>query len=419
MVIQRRLLLVLLFFSALSVCLNPAYADVSLPEWNPGYWWSIQTTFDVEMHDPDSSNQIEMIIQDDAPVYECLGLESRQMTKGDMNVYDVYVLDFDGSVSGQGTAHVDLFDFPVPIEMREGHQMGETWVDADSLGTVYTSRIFTGELWANIFFIWQRVGDIHIHFTEEYEPPRDALSFPLAVGNQWQQDITLFYYGDFELNYDMGDGPETIQGDFDDAATFDLQFEVVGIETYKGWVTFRVEAADVAWTGQLTARYAEESFNYAYLSLTELEMQDQGIVLNELTLDLIEFGFESPPNPTPTPDYSQTGITLHLNRTMFEQGDMFRLSRTLVNTGSAITIDEYIILDVYGSFWFWPEWSESVSFQTRTLPLMGVYNDEVALTFVWPVTEGSADNLQFWGAMLDPAAQTIYGEYDVISWGYK
>ncbi len=399
--------------------LNTVFAQVSLPEWDTGFWWSIQTTFDVEMNDPDSSNRFEMIIEDNAPLYECFSIETRQMTKGSMNTYTVYILHFDGIVTGRGTAHIDLFDFPIPIEIRNGHQAGETWVDVDTLGTVKTARTFSGELWANIFFIWQKVGDIHFNLTEEYEPSRDALNFPISIGNKWFQDITLFFYGDFEVNYDFGDGSDTIVGEIDDAATFELDFEVLGIETYKGWETFRIEATDASWPGRLIARYAENALNYAYLSLTEMEMQDQGIVLNELTLDLVDYGFEPPITPTPTPDYSQTGVTLHLNKNIFEAGDVFRLSRTLVNTGSAITIDEYIILDVYGNYWFWPEWTETVSFQTRTMPVMGVFEDEVALTFVWPVTDSSADNLHFWAAMFDPAGQTIYGQYAVISWGYQ
>lgn len=391
--------------------------ETERPEWLPGYWWSIQTRLDITAKDSEGGNQMDMQFSDGAPDYTCRLIETRRLTRGSQQTYDVYNLNFSGTLSGEGTVQLEGFGAGIPVQLRNGTHTGETWVDIATLGTVHTTRQITGDLWMYYLFSWRQVGNLLIDLSEEYEPPRDALNFPIAVGNQWLDDMTLFYYGSYEVTYDLGFGAETIADGFDDAMMFNLMFDVLAIETYKNWDTYRVEGLDPAWSGQLLALYAECAKNYASFSMMDIDMPDQQFTVRELTMDLMAYDVDILPTPTPNPSHS--GITLHLNAELFENWDLFRLSRTLVNAGPVTAVDEYIILDVYETYWFWPDWTVSPSYRTRTLAAMTVYPDEVLLTFVWPDTDGSAENLRFWGALLDQATQNLFGSYDVITWGYR
>jgi len=95
------------------------------------------------------------------------------------------------------------------------------------------------------------------------------------------------------------------------------------------------------------------------------------------------------------------------------------LTATLYNIGGpTINAQEWIILDVFGDYWFWPTWRQDADFITRSLSSGVVYEDETILDFIWPDVEGSITGIMFWGALVDPAQVQILGDYDVISFGY-
>lgn len=121
------------------------------------------------------------------------------------------------------------------------------------------------------------------------------------------------------------------------------------------------------------------------------------------------------PTPTPTPAAVTYDIALYDND--LEAGDLFRLTRACFNPFAAVTVDEYILLDVYGSYWFWPAWSTSPDFETWGLP-SGSGNDDVILEFTWPTVEGTAEDLRFWGAFLTSGTTDLI-VYDMVTWGYE
>lgn len=98
-------------------------------------------------------------------------------------------------------------------------------------------------------------------------------------------------------------------------------------------------------------------------------------------------------------------------------GDTFTLNHTFANPlVSTISAHEYIILDVYQNYWFWPSWSQSIEYQPRTIG--GDFCDiQTILTFAWPDITDSASGLRFWSAMMDEPTQTLL-DYDVIEWAY-
>ncbi len=125
---------------------------------------------------------------------------------------------------------------------------------------------------------------------------------------------------------------------------------------------------------------------------------------------------ESTATPTATPAEEYV-FDLQLNKAMFEPWDHFLLSTVVTNNSATLEADEYILLDVYGEYWFWPSWGKELDFQRRTFEGGQVYEDTI-LDFWWPADSGTADGLRFYGALLDPAATTLIGNVDMVEFGY-
>ena len=124
------------------------------------------------------------------------------------------------------------------------------------------------------------------------------------------------------------------------------------------------------------------------------------------------------PAATSTPP-EEIKIDLRLNQQVFEGGDTFRLTCQCYNPGPAVLMAQYIILDVFQHYYFWPNWSESMNYQLSALE-KGMSDEVEVLAFQWPEGDmGSVDGLYFWGALLVPDSNQIAGEYDVIEFGYK
>ncbi len=83
------------------------------------------------------------------------------------------------------------------------------------------------------------------------------------------------------------------------------------------------------------------------------------------------FHTTSTPSPRPTL-ITEPVITGELNQQYFSFNDEFIYSVTIENPGPAISVDEYIFLDLgpqYGPFqyYFWPSWGLNIDFMTRDL----------------------------------------------------
>ncbi|MCD4655835.1 FG-GAP repeat protein, partial [bacterium] len=125
----------------------------------------------------------------------------------------------------------------------------------------------------------------------------------------------------------------------------------------------------------------------------------------------------SVPNPTPTPTPSVITYDIDMYDKLLANGDLFSLTRSYFNPLTPLDVDEYIILDVYGCYWFWPGWSEVAESQRWNLP-GSAGADETILEFPWPEVAGEATDLIFWGAFL--VAETVdLVVYDFVEWGYS
>jgi len=105
-----------------------------------------------------------------------------------------------------------------------------------------------------------------------------------------------------------------------------------------------------------------------------------------------------------------------LNQEFYYADDAFLLSVRHSNSGPAVMLDRFIVLDVYSYYWFWPSWSEEADFG-ETIILPG-FSEDVILDFIWPEVSGVATDLYFWAALLDPDTSELVGPWDFVSFGY-
>ena len=98
---------------------------------------------------------------------------------------------------------------------------------------------------------------------------------------------------------------------------------------------------------------------------------------------------------------SDIWFDLYMPDKFLTPGERFQLIRHCGNQSmTGVWIDEYVFLEVMGSYWFWPAWFETLDFETWFIPAESEFHD-IHLDFVWPEDTGSFQNLRFWGGFLD------------------
>ena len=119
---------------------------------------------------------------------------------------------------------------------------------------------------------------------------------------------------------------------------------------------------------------------------------------------------------TATPTAVSPGIDLWLNKDgqTYEPGDEFILILYLLNNDEyGIPADIYILLDCYGSYWFFPEWSVELDSEYWDLP-PGGRTAVTILEFVWPEFHGNYADLLFYAAAFEPGSFDLIGEVDWV-----
>jgi len=128
----------------------------------------------------------------------------------------------------------------------------------------------------------------------------------------------------------------------------------------------------------------------------------------------------STPTPTPTQYPEEIGISLAMSDTTLETGDFFDLTVDYWNHSieDLVDVPVFVILDIQGSYWFWPEWTPELSNEIRTLAAGTQEKDVEILPFTWPDIEGTGNELKFWAAITSQDHADIIGAYDFIEWEY-
>ncbi|MBN1550266.1 hypothetical protein JW979_02305 [bacterium] len=127
--------------------------------------------------------------------------------------------------------------------------------------------------------------------------------------------------------------------------------------------------------------------------------------------------FTPPPTATDTPAGEIFEINLFLNEETYSPGDEFLFECEVIRRGSAVTVDQYIILDVYTMYFFWPSWSSDLDYETHTFS-DGYHHRDPILQFTWPEVGGHASGINFYAGCLYAGTATLIGDISIVTFGY-
>lgn len=135
----------------------------------------------------------------------------------------------------------------------------------------------------------------------------------------------------------------------------------------------------------------------------------------------------APPSPEPTSLFTPTpccGIELDLilPDIAFNQGEVFFMDAMIQNYEQQTITDVplFVILDIQGSYWFWPSWkagSEGIDYLRIDCPVEGLVMSIID-PFAWPAVNLPMD-LRFWGAVLDATFSHPISNIEMIALGWE
>jgi len=113
----------------------------------------------------------------------------------------------------------------------------------------------------------------------------------------------------------------------------------------------------------------------------------------------------------PAPDYK-------IELREVEAGDRFVLQIHIQNNSlNLLTLQQYLLLEVLGLFYFYPAWMDSAEYVVREFS-PGYQSTEILYDFIWPDNCSTTDPLKFWLGYFDPQTQSIAGSIDSVSFGF-
>ncbi len=113
------------------------------------------------------------------------------------------------------------------------------------------------------------------------------------------------------------------------------------------------------------------------------------------------------------------GVDLQMDDVNLAGGDWFRLGITYWNDDPVQwNLPVCIVLDAWGSYYFWPTWTPEIDSQTVAFDPVSIVRDLDILEFEWPYDVGMATGLHFWAGILSEDQTELVGEADLIEWGY-
>ena len=110
-----------------------------------------------------------------------------------------------------------------------------------------------------------------------------------------------------------------------------------------------------------------------------------------------------------------------LNGEVFSAGDLFELQMYTVNNGADVIRQVYIILDVFGSYWFWPSWTPfppAIDYDLRDIR-HGISQTEEIIAFTVPDGVSPVAGIVFWGGMLKPNTAILWGRVARVEFGFE
>ncbi len=103
-----------------------------------------------------------------------------------------------------------------------------------------------------------------------------------------------------------------------------------------------------------------------------------------------------------------------------------------ISRGSAVTLVSksnglsgyplFVILDVYGDYWFAPAWTNiqnGVDYYRDLEFEPGLTGVGIIEPFNWPEGVGQAGGIIFWGALTTPDMDALFGSVDSLTFGWN
>lgn len=126
--------------------------------------------------------------------------------------------------------------------------------------------------------------------------------------------------------------------------------------------------------------------------------------------------------PTPTPIPGQPGVEITIPTAFVHPSEIFYIDAYVNVPSSPLPeVNLAVVLDIYGTYYFWPSWSKYpvTDWQYYSSFPVGTWYVRVLTTFVWPDTgSASASNLIIYGMLLDKDVTHVIGNYATVTWGY-
>jgi hypothetical protein len=86
-------------------------------------------------------------------------------------------------------------------------------------------------------------------------------------------------------------------------------------------------------------------------------------------------------------------------------------------TDEPLDVDRYLMLDVYGMYWFWPSWDTVLDSDRNVIPPCDCVGETI-LEFVWPSNSGSGE-ARFWTVMLETGTFNVAGDYGMCEFSWE
>jgi len=216
------------------------------------------------------------------------------------------------------------------------------------------------------------------------------------------------------LNTGPGGAPPSVSASADPtygAAPLCVNFEGIGVDPDGGLVIYQWNFGNGQSSNQnvVTHCYETPGVYNAQLTVTD----DEGDQSTSPGITITVTDPDSPPK-----------LQLFLSQEQpncFNAGQLFDLRVNITNPAtSPLSADLYVLLDVYGEYFFYPNWGPSMEHATASIPAAADHSTQV-LTFNWPTTDsGRVEGIIFHAAIFSPDTFDLIGEgYDTVRFCFE
>jgi hypothetical protein len=118
----------------------------------------------------------------------------------------------------------------------------------------------------------------------------------------------------------------------------------------------------------------------------------------------------------------ETGVGITMPSLLLKPGDACWCTVFVFNPGRKQTgqnIPLFAILDVYGEYFFAPDFSSFAHYTIADLQSAEVHTFEVLPEFVWPENAGTASGIAWYAAMTNSQMTELFGSLGYLEFGWS